>query len=170
MKLEKISKKHNISNKDLRRATKLQKMSLDNLKRIAKLRKIKNYDTLAKEDLIYTLLKSESNLVEINYEKYITNNTNDEIKGKINKIRIVLARLGNIITKNVRKKIKKDLYKIEKKQRLTKTQKERIYKYLIELVYTLDKKEEWRYHNYDDLDYFGIRDIKNLFISIDDSV
>ena len=112
MKLEKISKKHNISNKDLRRATKLQKMSLDNLKRIAKLRKIKNYDTLAKEDLIYTLLKSESNLVEINYEKYITSNTIDEIKGKINKIRIVLARLGNIITKNVRKKIKKYLYKI----------------------------------------------------------
>ena len=87
-------------------------MSLDNLKKIAKLRKIKNYDTLAKEDLIYTLLRSESNLVEINYEKYITINTNDEIKGKIIKIRIVLARLRNIITKNVRKKIKKDLYKI----------------------------------------------------------
>ena len=112
MKLEKISKKQNISNKDLCRAIKLQNMSLDNLKKIAKLRKIKNYDTLAKEDLIYTLLRSESNLVEINYEKYITINTNDEIKGKIIKIRIVLARLRNIITKNVRKKIKKDLYKI----------------------------------------------------------
>ena len=87
-------------------------MSLDNLKKIAKLRKIKNYDTLAKEDLIYTLLRSESNLVEINYEKYITINTNDEIKDKIIKTRIILARLRNIITKNVRKKIKKDLYKI----------------------------------------------------------
>ena len=84
-------------------------MSLDDLKKIAKLQRIKNYDTLAKEDLIQTLLRSESDLVESNYEKYITNNTNGEIKDKINKIRIVLARLGNIITKNVRKKIKKDL-------------------------------------------------------------
>ena len=109
MKLEKISKKQNIPNNDLRKATKLQNMSLDDLKKIAKLQRIKNYDTLAKEDLIYTLLRSESDLVESNYEKYITNNTNGEIKDKINKIRIVLARLGNIITKNVRKKIKKDL-------------------------------------------------------------
>ena len=112
MKLEKISKKQTISNNDLRKATKLQNMSIDDLKKIAKLQRIKNYDTLAKEELIYTLLRSESNLVESNYGKYITNNTTGEIKGKINKIRIVLARLGNIITKNVRKKIKKDLYKI----------------------------------------------------------
>ena len=34
-------------------------MSLDDLKKIAKLQRIKNYDTLAKEDLIYTLLRPE---------------------------------------------------------------------------------------------------------------
>ena len=59
---------------------------------------------LSKEDLRYTLLRSESDLVESNYEKYINNNTNDEIKSKINNIRIILARLGNIVTKNIRKK------------------------------------------------------------------
>ena len=39
--------------------------------------------------------------------KYFNNSTNDEIKSKINDIRLILSRLGNIITKNDRKKIKK---------------------------------------------------------------
>ena len=41
--------------------------------------------------------------------------------------------------------------------------KERIYSYLIELANTLDRKEEYKYSDYNDLDYFGIRDIQNLF-------
>ena len=41
--------------------------------------------------------------------------------------------------------------------------KERIYSYLIELENILDRKEEYKYSDYNDLDYFGIRDIKNLF-------
>ena len=115
MKLEKISKIQNISKNHLHKVRKLQDKSLDDLKKIAKLRRIKNYDNLSKEDLIYTLLRSESDLVESNYEKYINSNTNDEIKSKINNIRIILDRLGNIITKNARKKIKNDHYEIEKK-------------------------------------------------------
>ena len=79
--------------------TMLQNMSLDDLKKIVKLRRIKNYDTLAKEDLIYILLRSDKNLFEDNYIKYISNNTTDELRSKIDNIRIALARLGNIITK-----------------------------------------------------------------------
>ena len=42
---------------------------------------------------------------------YLNNSTtddifDDEIKGKINDIRVILSRLGNIVTKNDRKKIK----------------------------------------------------------------
>ena len=107
-------------------------MSIDNLQKIAILRRIKNYDNLSREDLIYTILRSESNLVESNYMKYINNNTDDKIKAKINNIRIILSRLGNIVTKNNRNKIRKELYEIEKKQGLTKSQKERIYNRLIE--------------------------------------
>ena len=106
MKLEKIAKKQNISKNELRKAKKLQNKSIDELYGIAKLRGIKNYDNLTKEDLIFSLLKSESNPVEHSYMKYFNNNTNDEIKDKINYIRIILNRLGNIITKNERKKIK----------------------------------------------------------------
>ena len=43
-----------------------------------------------------------------------------------------------------------------------------IYDDLVELVRTLDKKEKYKYHDHDDLDYHGIRDIENLFDNIDD--
>ena len=59
-----------------------KKKSLDNLKKIAILRKINKNDKLSREDLVYALLRSVRDLIESNYEKYITNDTNDEIKGK----------------------------------------------------------------------------------------
>ena len=94
MKLEKIAKKQNISKNELRKAEKLQDKSIDELQEIAKLRGIKNYDNLTKEDLIFSLLKSESNPVERNYMEYFNDSTNDEIKSKINDIRLILSRLG----------------------------------------------------------------------------
>ena len=83
------------------------------------MRRIKNYDNLTKEELIISLLKSESNPAERNYMKYLSNSTsddtyNDKIKSKINDIRTILSRLGNIVAKNDRKKIKQKLYEIEK--------------------------------------------------------
>ena len=47
--------------------------------------------------------------------KYINNNTNDKIKAKINSIRTTLSRLGNIVTKKDRDKIRKELYETEKR-------------------------------------------------------
>ena len=110
---------------------------------------LKDYDNLTKEDLIITLLKSESNPVETNYMKYFNNSTSDDtydykIKSKIDGIRIIL-RLGNVVTKNEKKlkikKNKKELYEIEKKQNLSDNKKEEIYDHLVELVNTLDKKK-----------------------------
>ena len=102
------------------------------------MRRIKNYDNLTKEDLIFSLLKSEGNPAERNYMRYFNNSTNDEIKNKINDIRIILSRLGNIVTKYDRKKVKKDLYEIEKKQNLSDNEKEEIYDHLVELVNTFN--------------------------------
>ena len=103
IKPEKINKIQNISKNDLRKAKKLQKKSIDELRGIARLRRIKNYDNLTKEDLIISLLKSESNPVERNYMKYFNNSTSDDtyddkISSKTNDIRIILSRLGNIVT------------------------------------------------------------------------
>ena len=110
IKLEKIAKIQNISKKELSKVEKLQNKSIDELRGIARLRRIKNSDNLTKEDLTTSLLKSESNPVERNYIKYFNNSTSNDtydnkIKGKINDIRIILSRLGNIVTKNDRKKI-----------------------------------------------------------------
>ena len=71
------------------------------------MKRLKNYDNLTKENLIFSLLKSESNPLERNYMRYFNNSTIDEIKGTINDIRLILSRLGNMLTKNDRKKIKK---------------------------------------------------------------
>ena len=168
IKLEKIAKMQNISKNELNKVKNLQKKSIDELRRIARLRRIKNSDNLTKEDLIISLLKSESNPVERNYMKYFNNSFNDEIKSKINDIRLILSRLGNIVTKNDRKKIKKELYEIEKKENLSDKEKEENYDYLINLTNTLNDKEKYQYHDRDDLDYYRIKDIENLFGDADD--
>ena len=157
IKPKKIAKIQNISKNDLRRAEKLKNKSVDELQEIARLRRIKHYDNLTKEDLIFSLLKSEGNPTERNYMEYFNNSTNDEIKSKINDIRLILSRLGNIVTKNDRKKIKKELYEIEKRNNLSDNEKEKIYDDLVKLANTLDKKEEHKHSDHDDLDYFGIK-------------
>ena len=76
---------------------------------------------------------------------------------------MIFSRLKNIVTTKDRKKITKELYEIEKKENLSNKGKEENYDHLVELVKTLDKKEEYKYHDHDDLDCYGIRDIENLF-------
>ena len=76
---------------------------------------------------------------------------------------MILSRLGDIVTKDDRVKIKKELYEIENKKNLSDKEKEKIDDNLLELVNKLNKKEKYRYHDRDDLDYHGIRDIENLF-------
>ena len=102
--LEKIAKLQNISKRDLNEVKKMQEKSIDELKVIARLRRINNFKNLTKEDLILALLKSESNALENN------NNNND----KISYIKMVLRRLGNTITNKDRKKIKKEVYEMQK--------------------------------------------------------
>ena len=104
----------------------------------------------------------------INTNNNDDNNNNDDtydikIRDKISNIRIILSRLGNAITNKDKKKIKKELDEIERKENLSDKEKEKIYDTLIKLVRTLDKKEKYKYHDRDDLDYHGIRDIENLF-------
>ena len=60
------------------------------------------------------------------------------------------------------------LYEIEKKKNLSDNEKEEIYDHLVKVVKTLNKKEKYKYHDYDDIDYYGIKDIENLFDNVDD--
>ena len=94
--LKKIVKIQNISKNDLNKAKKLQEKSLDELKVIARLRRIKNFKKLTKEDVILTLLKSENNALEnnLNFNNNNNNNNDDDetydakIRGKISYIRM----------------------------------------------------------------------------------
>ena len=76
---------------------------------------------------------------------------------------MMLSRLGYIVTKNDRKEIKIVLYEVEKKENLSDKEKEENYDYLVNLTNTLNKKEEDKYHDRDDLDYNGIRDRKFIW-------
>ena len=69
----------------------------------------------------------------------------------------------------IERKLKKELYEIEIKKNLSDEEKERIYGNLVEIVNKLNKKEKYRYHGRDDLDYHGIRDIENSFDNVNDN-
>ena len=64
MGLEKIANRQNISKNELNQAKKLQGKSIDESREIARFRTIKNRYRLTKEDLIITLLKSETSTAE----------------------------------------------------------------------------------------------------------
>ena len=100
--LGKVAKIPNISENEVNQAEKLQRKSIDELKEIARLRRIKNWDKLKKQGLIISLSKSESSNAERNYMKHFNNNTNDhtnnstnddKIRCKISDIRMILSRL-----------------------------------------------------------------------------
>ena len=64
--------------------------------------------------------------------------------------------------------IKKEPDEIENKKNLSKLEKEEIDEYLTKLVRILDKNEKNCYYGRDDPDYYGIRDIENLFDKVDE--
>ena len=84
------------------------------------MRRIKNRGKL-KKGLIISILKSEGSNAEHNYMKHLNINTNvnnttnddddDKIRDKISDTRMILSSLGNIVTKNDRKKLKKSFMK-----------------------------------------------------------
>ena len=69
--LTRLVPRQNISRSEVDEILRLHNMSLNDLKRTAKLCDIMNYDNLSKEDLIYTILRSEKSFHENNYLNYI---------------------------------------------------------------------------------------------------
>ena len=117
--LKNIAKIQNISKNELNKAKKLQNKSIDELKVIARLRRIKNIHKLTKEDLVLTLLKSESSASENTFMKHFNNNNandntyDDKARGKISDIRMILSELENAITSK-EKKLEKSFMKKKK--------------------------------------------------------
>ena len=134
--LNKLAKRH-IEINELDRIQKLYELPHETFKKVGELQRIKNYNTLSKEDLIYALLRSE-NPNEDRYIASITTNIDatildSEIRAKINDIKETITRLGSVLTNNEINKITKELYESLKKlnntnrnTRLRKKQKEQM--------------------------------------------
>ena len=126
------------------------------LEEIAKIRRIKNYEKMAKEELIISLLKLKQSIAEL----FDNNNLCDN---EISDIRRILTRLRDILPKKDRKEIKDKLYEIEHQRNISEAEKEKNNEHLRKLVRILNDKEKHSSHDRDDLDYNGIRDIETLF-------
>ena len=101
--LEQIAKMQNLSRNKLNQITKMQNQSRDKLEQIAEMGRIKNYGKMPKEELIIALLKSKRSLADL------FNNNLDN--GKISEIKKIVNKLRDILTKEHRKKIKKNFTK-----------------------------------------------------------
>ena len=159
------------------------------LRLIAKIRDIKNYKNMTREKLLSTLNEIERNLNTISERKLnqiakmqnlsliiallkskrsvaeLFNNNFDD--SEISDIRRILNRLRDVLSKRIRKEIKEKIYEIENRENLSEQENEDINEYLTKLIRYLIKKEGNRYPDRDDLDYYGIRDIKSLLGDVD---
>ena len=114
----------------------LKRKSIGELKEIAKLRRIKNMSKLKIEGLITSFLKSEISNAERSYMKHFNTNVDNittnvdtydaKIRDKIGDIWVILSRLRDIVTKDDRMKIKKELYEVENKKNLLDGKKKRL--------------------------------------------
>ena len=124
----------NLSQNEFNQIAEMRDKSRDELERIAKIRRIKNYEEMSKEELIISLLKLKQSIA-----KLFSNNLDDD---KISDIRKILKRLRDILPKKYRKEILKRLYEIENNRNLSKQEKEEINDDLTKLVRILDKKRK----------------------------
>ena len=90
--------------------------SRDELEQIAKIRRIKNYEDMKKEDLI-SFLKAK----EITAKLFNDNHYDNEISDT----RRIIDRLRDIFPKKDRKEIKDKLYKTEHQRNISEEEKER---------------------------------------------
>ena len=96
--LKKIAKMQNLSQNEFNQIEEMRDQSRDELEQIAKIRRIKNYGEMSKEELIISLLKSKQSIAQL-----FNNNLYDN---KISDIRRILHRLRDILPRKYRKEIK----------------------------------------------------------------
>ena len=144
----------NLSQNEFNQIALIYDLSRDELEKIAKIRRIKNYEDVKKEDLITSLLKSKESTSEL---------FNDNNNNEISDIRRILNRLRDILPKTDRNEIKDKLYKIEHQRNISEEEQEKNNEYLRKLLRILNSKEVHSLCDCDGLDYYGYRDLENLF-------
>ena len=94
----------NLSQNEFNQIAVMCGLSRDEFEQIPKIRRIKNYENVKKEDLIASLLKSKESIAELFNDNRYDN--------EISYIRRILNRLKDILPKKDRKEIKDELYKM----------------------------------------------------------
>ena len=84
--LKKIAKMRNLSQNEFNQIAEMRGLSLDELNQITKIKRIKNYEKIKKEDSIISLLKSKQSIAEL------FNNSNNLYDNEISDIRRILSR------------------------------------------------------------------------------
>ena len=82
----------NLSQNEFNQITEMRDQSRDELERIAKIRRMKNYEEMTKEGLIISLLKSKQSIAEL-----FNNNNNNLHYNKISNIRRIINRLRDTL-------------------------------------------------------------------------
>ena len=95
----------NLSQNDFNQIAVMGGLSRDELEQNAKIRRIKNYEDMKKEDLIICLWKSKESTAELFKDNRYDNEISD--------IKKIINRLRDILPKKDAKEIKDKLYKIE---------------------------------------------------------
>ena len=96
----------------------MRDLSRDELKQIAKVKRIKNYEDRKKEDLIISLLKLKQSIAELFNNSLYDNEISD--------IRRIVSRLRDILPKKDRNEIKDKLYEIEHQRNISVEEKEKM--------------------------------------------
>ena len=120
----------NLLQNEFNQVLEIRDQSPDEVERILKIKRIKNYEEIKKKkELIISLLKSKQSIAEMfNNNNNNNNNNNDNdnnnnlYDNKTNDIRRILSRLKDILSKITRKKIKDKLYKIEHQRNLSEAE------------------------------------------------
>ena len=99
-------------------------------------------------------------------ERLLSALEHDSISATIKNIREDLNKLKRKFLRSKINKIRRDLYEIENEENLSRSKIKEIEQNLTELeksIYNANK-----YHDYDDIEYYRIRDIENLFGEINE--
>ena len=96
----------NLSQNELNQIEEMRDQSRDELERIAKIRRSKNYEEMSKEELIISLFKSKQSITEFFNKNNNNNNNNNLDDNKISDFRRILNRL-----RDIERKLKKHFMK-----------------------------------------------------------
>ena len=111
--LNQITKMQNLSQDVPEQTIKILSLSQNDLEKIAKMRRIKNYKNMSKEELLIALLKSKQSLTELRKSK--SNNA------KIEETKKIFNELRNMLSKPRIKKLEKSYMKKKRLKNIKKS-------------------------------------------------